>query len=198
VAISPDGSWGISGSADNTLRLWELETGRCLRTFQGHTEVVKSVVISPDSRWALSGSNDNTLRLWNLETGVCLRAFRGRTGAVTSVAMSLDGRWALSGSEDNALRLWELVWDYDFPAPADWDEGARPYLEIFLTLHTPYARPGTLERKGQPAWTEEDFQDLLTELSFRGYGWLRPQGIRQKLTNMSLDWTGPSHHLGQL
>ena len=55
--------------------------------------------------------------------------------------LSADGRYALSGSADRTLRLWILDWELADTAPADWDEGARPYLEVFLSLHTPYAAP---------------------------------------------------------
>ena len=82
--------------------------------------------------------------------------------------------------------------------PADWDESARPHLENFLTLHTPYA--GTLPqsrepteeeialaltRRGKPTWMEEDFKGLLTTLGCAGYGWLRPEGLRRELERMA-------------
>lgn len=60
------------------------------------------------------------------------------------------------------------------------DEGARPYLHIFHALHTPYG-PDGISRPGTPAWREEDFQQLLAELGYRGCGWLRPEGVRRKL-----------------
>ena len=52
-------------------------------------------------------------------------------------SISADGRYALSGSEDNTIRLWFLDWELDDREPADWDAAARPYLQNFLTLHTP-------------------------------------------------------------
>lgn len=107
-----------------------------------------------------------------------------------SVCISPDGRWALSGSPDKTLRLWELDWDYEFPGPADWHEGARPYLEIFLTLHCPHGEDG-ISRVGKPQWNDEDFKKLLKDLQCRGYGWLRPEGVRRKLEEMTRNWTGP-------
>jgi hypothetical protein len=205
VAISADGRWVLSGSEDCKLRLWELATGRCVRTFAEHPGGVNSIAFSPDGRWALSGSWDETLRLWELATGRCVRTFEGHTQAVHSVAISPDGRWALSGSDDMTLRLWELVWEYEFPDVAAWDEDARPHLENFLSVHTPYASflppdrtPSEEEihqvptRRGRPTWTDGDFEQLLCRLACVGYGWLRPAGVRKKLEEMAATWAASS------
>ena len=189
VNISSDGLWALSGSADKTLRLWELATGKCVRTFEGHTSSVTSVCLSPDGRWALSGSGDNTVRLWELATGRCVRTFEGHTSSVNSISLSPDGRWLMSGSGDNTLRLWELDWECEFPAPADWDEGVWPYLKIFLTLHCLCGDDG-ISRVGTPRWNDEDFAQLLADLQYRGYGWLRPEGVRGKLEQMMRKWKG--------
>ncbi len=69
VAFSPDGKLALSGSEDNTLKLWEVASGRELRTFKGHSNSVLSVAFSPDGELALSGSWDSTIRLWNIQTG---------------------------------------------------------------------------------------------------------------------------------
>ena len=196
VAISPDGRRALSGSDDETLRLWDLETGDCLDVLMGHTSYVNSVAFSPDGRFGISGSGDGTLRLWDLSGGQCLRTFAGHTAWVSSVSLSLDGRWALSGSHDRTLRLWELDWDYEFPGWAEWDEGARPYLEVFLTLHSRYAKDG-VGRVGRAQWSEENFQELLTDLQHRGYGWLRPEGVRRELEGMTRKWKCPKRVLGR-
>ena len=61
VAFSPDGKLALSGSRDTTLKLWEVSTGRELRTFNGHSSSVESVAFSPDGKLALSGSDDKTM-----------------------------------------------------------------------------------------------------------------------------------------
>jgi WD40 repeat protein len=97
----------------------------------------------------------------------------GHTAEVESVAIAPDGLSGVSASSDNTLRLWEFIWKIEFPDPVDWDEGVRPYLKIFLTL-----------RNGK--WTEDDFNKLIHELaSKRGYGWVRPEGIRRELEKMT-------------
>ncbi len=122
VSVTPDGLRAVSASgdfqktwqgidnerADNTLRLWNLESGECLRTLTGHTMEVRSVSITPDGRRAVSGSEDTTLRLWDLESGECLRTLTVHTMEVRSVSITPDGRRAVSGSADAALRVWDL------------------------------------------------------------------------------------------
>ena len=109
VVFSPDGRFALSGSADSTLRLWEVAMGKEMRSFTGHTNAVSSVVFSPDGRFALSGSDDKTLRLWNVATGKEIRRFAGHTNSVKSVVFSPDGRFALSGNMDKTLRLWNVA-----------------------------------------------------------------------------------------
>jgi WD40 repeat protein len=108
VALSSDGSYALSGSCDNTLKLWDVETGECLRTFEGHSTAVNSVSLSSDGKHALSGSNDYTLKLWEVTTGKCLRTFEGHRGGVSFVSLHADCRNALSGSYDSTLKLWDL------------------------------------------------------------------------------------------
>jgi WD40 repeat protein/serine/threonine protein kinase len=184
VTFSPDGCFIFSSGGDKVIKMWNLATAQEVRCFKGHTQSVVAFCCLPNGHYILSGSDDSTVRLWEVMSGQEVRCFEGHTGFVTSVAFSPDGHYSLSGSSDQTLRLWELDWEWDFPAPADWDEGARPYLDIFLTLHTPYA-PDGLRRVGKPQWTEEDFQKLLQELGYRGYGWLRPAGVRRELEKMA-------------
>jgi WD40 repeat protein/serine/threonine protein kinase len=218
VTLSVDGRFVLTGygqaviQRDNgrfvqsgLVHLWELATARRMCTFEGHTGAVTSVCLSSDGRYALSGSTDATVKLWETANGQCLRTFAGHADAVTSVAFSADGRFALSGSADRTLRVWVLDWELADAAPADWDENAWPYLQMFLSQHTPYSLPTdrkrgrsalarlfqstqndkelsmALTRQGPPRWTEDDFHDLLRTLGYAGFGWLRPEGVRQQL-----------------
>lgn len=105
-------------------------------------------------------------------TGVALRTFEGHPAGVRSVAISADGCHVLAGSCDGTVRVWDLDWDHDFPPPAAWDEGARPYLTAFLARHA-----------GRP-WTEADLAWLTGTLREVGNGWLEKSGVRTELARM--------------
>ena len=74
TAFSPDGQRIASGSNDNTLRLWNADTGQPLGDpFTGNKDPVSSVAFSPDGRRIVSGSEDDTVRLWPAPPGGVIR-----------------------------------------------------------------------------------------------------------------------------
>ena len=108
VAVSPDGRLGLSGGRDATVKLWEMSSGREIRTLVGHFAAVNSVAFSPDGKFVLSGSSDTTLRLWDLALGHTVRMFTGSRSSVSAVSISPDGRQALSAGLDPMVRLWDV------------------------------------------------------------------------------------------
>ncbi len=108
-AFSPDGTQLLSGSLDNTLKLWDTASGTCLRTFEGHTGSVSSCAFAPDGTQLLSASADNTLKLWDTASGTCQRTLEGHTSYVSSCAFAPDGTQLLSGSLDDTLKLWDAA-----------------------------------------------------------------------------------------
>jgi WD40 repeat protein len=108
VAVTADGRRAVSASRDQTLRVWDLESGQSVRTLEGHSNLVNGVAITPDGRRAVSASRDRTLRVWDLESGETLQTLQGHTGSVYAVAVTSDGRRAVSGSKDQTLRMWDL------------------------------------------------------------------------------------------
>ncbi|MFN6103267.1 MAG: WD40 repeat domain-containing protein, partial [Planctomycetaceae bacterium] len=97
VAYSPDGKRIVSGSQDNTLKVWDAATGQATLTLTGHTATVTSVAYSPDGKRIVSGSFDNTLKVWDAATGQATLTLTGHTDSVLSVAYSPDGTRIVSG-----------------------------------------------------------------------------------------------------
>ena len=91
-----------------TVRVWDVETGKCLHVLEGHGIATWSAAISADRRFVLSSGQDSQVMLWDVETGRCLRVLGGHTDSVMSLAFSPDHRHALSGGEDHTVRLWDV------------------------------------------------------------------------------------------
>lgn len=93
-----------SGSDDQTIHLWQLHTGKQLRTFSGPT-AVRAIAISPDGKLLASGGDHPSVLVWHLDTGELLHTLAGHTGDIRFVTFSPDGTIA-SSSGDDTLKLW--------------------------------------------------------------------------------------------
>ena len=80
---------------------------RLLRTLQGHSNCVNSVVASPDGKYLASGSLDETIKLWDAKSGECIRTLEGHSDVVSSVCWSPDEKYLASCSTDNTLKMWD-------------------------------------------------------------------------------------------
>ena len=119
VVVTPDGRHVVSGSADHTLRVWDLATGETKTTLQGHTSWVNAVAVTPDGRHVVSGSADNTLRVWDLKDGEEILTFTG-DGEVSACIAAQDNRTIVAGDDFGRLHFLRIVEaDETKPSPCE-------------------------------------------------------------------------------
>ncbi|MFS0519399.1 caspase family protein [Nostoc sp. UIC 10607] len=109
VSFSPDGKTLASSSHDFTIKLWNLETGKLIRTLKGHNGEVNSAIFSPDGKTLASSSFDTTIKLWDLKTGKAILTLpRNDSAVVKSMSFSPDSKTLASSSDDNIITVWNL------------------------------------------------------------------------------------------
>lgn len=101
----PNYSVLITGSYDKTVKVWNLDTGKVVRTLEGHTRAVRALQF--DKLMLVTGSSDRTLRVWNWRTGECLRVLEGHAEAVT--CLNYDRNTLASGSADSTVKIWNMA-----------------------------------------------------------------------------------------
>jgi WD40 repeat protein/tetratricopeptide (TPR) repeat protein len=156
VALSPDGRHALTGGKDQVVRLWDVATGECLRTFEGHNSEVTCLRFSPDGTFALSGGF-REVRVWHLD-------------------------WDLapagpSGWKEAARPHLETFLERQRPVEAELPlDSAEPW---------PWEARKALARVGKPTWTEAEFEDLMRRLGGAGFGWLDREMVRERLARFS-------------
>ncbi len=88
VTVNPDGQTLLSINENQSMKLWDIDTGQCLRTVNGYINWILSVAFSPDGQILASSSQDQRVRLWDIETGKCLRTLQGHNNLVSSVTFA--------------------------------------------------------------------------------------------------------------
>ncbi len=110
MAWSPHGASLASGSRDNTVKIWNVKTGKCVSTLNGHSRSVTSVAWNNDGTKLVSGSYDSTVRIWSVGSTGTFECQSPLTvdSPVYSVAFSPDGTKLASGSLDKTVRIWSV------------------------------------------------------------------------------------------
>ncbi|ORZ10493.1 WD40-repeat-containing domain protein [Absidia repens] len=104
-AITAHGNTLVSGSYDNAVNVWNLETGRLVHRLHGHHQKVYAVVIDPERKRCYSGSMDGSIRVWDYVSGICLQILEGHTILVG--LLGLTKNHLTSAGADGILRVWD-------------------------------------------------------------------------------------------
>ena len=109
ASYSPDGKRIVSASLDNTVKIWDAETGMELKTLDGHTDRVNFASFSPDGKRIVSASYDKTVKIWDAQTGTELKTLElvGHTSFVLFASYSPDGKRIVSASDDKTIKIWD-------------------------------------------------------------------------------------------
>lgn len=99
----------VTGSRDETIKVWDTSTGDVKLTIRGHDGWVKGCAVSTDGTFIVSCSTDQTVRVWDVATGEEKMKLEGHTCAVMCVALSADSATIVSGSNDHTLCVWDVA-----------------------------------------------------------------------------------------
>src|SRR5262249_46234179 len=114
LAYSPDGRLLAVTTEEPAVGLWDVATGHEVRSFRGHTALVKNVAFSPDGRLVASGAGDlvrsdpGEVKVWEADGGREVYQLRGHTDPIYGVTFSPDGRRLVSASEDQTVKVWDM------------------------------------------------------------------------------------------
>ncbi|KAF8393042.1 hypothetical protein HHK36_021283 [Tetracentron sinense] len=96
-------------ASDKTVRLWDVQSGECVRIFIGHRSMILSLAMSPDGRYMASGDEDGTIMVWDLSSGRCVIPLMRHTSCVWTLAFSCEGSLLASGSANCTVKLWDVI-----------------------------------------------------------------------------------------
>lgn len=117
LAISPRERLMVTGAANQTVQLWDLEQGQCLYSFgkrfgpfgEGHRDAVTAVLFHPDGNSVFSGSQDGVIKWWDLASGDLIETLPQIDWGPMVLAITPEGRWLISAAGEGKIRLWDLV-----------------------------------------------------------------------------------------
>jgi WD40 repeat protein len=108
VAFTPDEKSLVTGSADHSVRLWNIESGKATRSFAGHRAWVQNVAIDPAGETLATSDGRGTIIFWNLKTGEQLAELAAHQGACFGLRFSPDGAHLATAGWDRAIKLWDV------------------------------------------------------------------------------------------
>jgi WD40 repeat protein len=111
VDFSHSGEFIVSGSEDKTIKLWEVSSGRELRTFNGHQSIVNDVLFTPDDKQLISASRDRRIYFWDVLTGNIIKYYEQPDENIQRLALSPDGFYLAVGSDGDYINVYDTRLD---------------------------------------------------------------------------------------
>ncbi|MFK5892635.1 MAG: caspase family protein [Pseudomonadota bacterium] len=108
TTFSKDGQLAFSLAEDQSLRVWEVASGREVKKYKVISDHVKALTVSPNGYWVVTGDNNKGLKLWDVATGEKIQRFKGHDRQVNSLDFSPDGKLLLSAGNDRKIKLWDI------------------------------------------------------------------------------------------
>jgi serine/threonine protein kinase len=109
VATSADGKLIARGNWDGQVLLWNLQTGKLLKTLNSGTKsAITALAMSLDSRYVVGSSTDNLIRLWDVQSGKILHILSGHEDQIHALSFNKDGKLLVSSSADQTARVWQV------------------------------------------------------------------------------------------
>jgi len=118
ITFTPDGRYLVSAANDKLIRVWDLKTGKTVRTLRGQIGAgpegkIYAMALSPNGQWLAVGGKTGIIgardiRLYDFTNGKLVMLLKGHTNVVLSLAFSPDNRYLVSGSFDNNAIIWNL------------------------------------------------------------------------------------------
>ncbi|XP_043351034.1 katanin p80 WD40 repeat-containing subunit B1 isoform X7 [Dermochelys coriacea] len=109
VRINTNEELIVAGSQSGSIRVWDLEAAKILRTLMGHKANICSLDFHPFGSFVASGSLDTNIKLWDVRRKGCVFRYKGHTQAVRCLRFSPDGKWLASAADDHTVKLWDLA-----------------------------------------------------------------------------------------
>ncbi len=117
VKYSPNGSFIASGSEDNTVKLWDVTTGKVVRTLVAHRGYITALDFNASGDMLVTAAKDNTIRIWDVRKGTEVRTLPGHSFYASAVAFSPTNNIIASCSIDKTVKLWDIRIGKEIPIP---------------------------------------------------------------------------------